>query len=79
MGDNDKVCEGCTSHKHSHLFDKGSIVNPHFVGCEIPINIGDIYCPCLECIIRVTCQEGCDKYFNYLTIVREGGNNGTQG
>lgn len=58
MSLNHKECKGCEGY-----------INEDVVCTMEPFYIiegrGKIYCPCLTCIVKGMCKEGCDLSINY--------------
>lgn len=53
-----ELCKGCSSGK---LVDMGA-PTPTNIRCSlIPVYKGTI-CPCVNCLVKGMCQQGCKKY-----------------
>lgn len=52
------LCKGCNSNK---LVDMGS-VDPTKVLCLIKPVYKGVTCPCVTCLVKSMCQQGCEKY-----------------
>ena len=63
-------CKGCRSEKCIHTdyrrFKLCGILYRHKLKeFKIPI------CPCVECLIKMMCNEGCDPYTTYMTTINK--------
>ncbi len=51
------ICKGCLS---------------MYTGCSYIKGAKEFKCPCITCLIKVVCEEGCEKFENFISQCLEG-------
>ncbi len=51
----DKGCKGCRGVEYC---------------CFMPIQIGEVKCPCYNCLVKGICSEQCELYDGYLKLAQ---------
>lgn len=63
-----EVCEGCLSYyvstdpwNKSHIKTRGCALNTPFIS-------NTVKCPCIDCIVKMICDDMCDRFVEYKRI-----------
>lgn len=71
MSIHDEECSGCPNYnfRKSYTFLEYDQLNRKMLLCDLPSRHHDIKCPCINCLVKITCQnteEECELYRNYV-------------
>ena len=67
MSKKENICKGCRSYK---LPNNNSKVKIRGCAIEIPFISNNVKCPCLDCIIKMICNDMCDRFNAYAKTSR---------
>jgi hypothetical protein len=61
MGSDNDECRGCISY---------GVVQPSHLYCSFPSSMEGIKCPCIDCIVKMICEEyhTCDDWLSYENL-----------